>query len=70
MENNMNKSHQLWKKIGIRNVKHLILHTPKVPQTAIAKAEQNCAHITDFSEIRYIEIQKDLHSQRKKDYKT
>lgn len=63
MNNNMNKSHQLWKKLGIRNVEHLILHRPKVPQTLTAQAKQNCAHITDFSERRYIEIEKDLHSQ-------
>lgn len=59
----MNKSHHLWKKIGIRNVVYLILHSsPKVTQIVIAQAKQNCAHITDFSEIRYIEIEEDLHS--------
>lgn len=59
----MNKNHQLWKKLGIRNVEHLILYRPKVPQTLIAQAKQNSAHITNFSEIRYMEIEKDLHSQ-------
>lgn len=58
------------KKVGIRNVEHLIFHRPKVPQTLTAQEKQSCAHITDFSEIRYIEIEKDLHSQWKKDYKT
>lgn len=58
----MNKSQQLWKKLGIRNVEHLILCRPEVPQTLIAQAKQNSAHITDFSETRYIEVGKDLQS--------
>lgn len=66
----MNKSHQLWKRLGISNVEHLILHRLKVPQTLIAPPKESCAHIIAFSEIRYREIQKNLHSQWKTDYKT
>lgn len=39
----MNKTHQLWKRLGIRNVEHLILHRPKVSQTVIAQPKQSCA---------------------------
>lgn len=62
-DNSMNKSLQLWQRLGIISVQHLILHRPKVSQIVIAQPKQSCVCITAFSEIRYREIQKNLGSQ-------